>query len=317
MIKMEHWDLFTDIIISVLRYDKRGIGANFTINHNVWGNSTIDDLIHDAQKALNILTLQPEVDPKRISIVGHSQGTIIAPRLAIDNPMKVKNIILMGIVASNTQDLVRLQRVSLPSEYASQVLDKNHTGLIPIQQIAKDPVLRNSLVPYSVVLIFLRTNNTEVISDALVNKFANNTIRAGYIDIEKQIKPELLKRYENLSYFTPSKCNMVEECPVYYRSLFSLIPTLSIIGNVSKSTGILMLNGENDSITPVQQGFLLQQRLTKLNHSDHTLITYPNLGHEFYPSSQWQTQNGPIQPYVLSDLYSWLEAHSRSTELKS
>jgi len=298
---------------AVLRYDKRGIGANFTINHNVWGNSTIDDLIHDAQKALNILTMQPEVDPKRISIIGHSQGTIIAPRLAMENPMKVKNIILMGIVASNTQDLVRLQRVSLPSEYASQTLDKNHTGLIPIQQIAKDPVLRNSLVPYSVVLTFLRTNNTEVISDALVNKFANNTIRAGYIDIEKQIKPELLKRYENLSYSTPSKCNMVEECPVYYRSLFSLIPTLSIIGNVSKSTGILMLNGENDSITPVQQAFLLQQRLTELNHSDHTLITYPNLGHEFYPSSQWQTQNGPIQPYVLSDLYSWLEAHSGLT----
>src|SRR5205823_8530020 len=25
---------------AVLRYDKRGIGANITINHNVWGNST-------------------------------------------------------------------------------------------------------------------------------------------------------------------------------------------------------------------------------------------------------------------------------------
>jgi hypothetical protein len=31
---------------------------------------------------------------------------------------------------------------------------------------------------------------------------------------------------------------------VWYKPLFSLIPTLSIIGNVSKSTGILMLNGE-------------------------------------------------------------------------
>ncbi len=54
-----------------------------------------------------------------------------------------------------------------------------------------------------------------------------------------------------------------------------------------RSTGILMLNGENDSQTPVQQAFLLQQRLTEVNHPDHTLITYPNLGHVFYPSSQW------------------------------
>ncbi|MFL6471465.1 MAG: alpha/beta hydrolase family protein, partial [Nitrososphaeraceae archaeon] len=86
---------------------------------------------------------------------------------------------------------------------------------------------------------------------------------------------------------------------------------LSIIGNVSKS--ILMLNGENDTQTPVQQAFLLQQRLTEVNHPDHTLITYPNLGHLFYPSSEWQTGIGPIQEYVLADLYAWLEAHSGFT----
>jgi uncharacterized protein len=65
-----------------------------------------------------------------------------------------------------------------------------------------------------------------------------------------------------------------------------------------------------EKMTPIQQAFLLQQRLTDVNHPDHTLITYPNLGHAFYPSSQWFTENGPIEPYVLADLYAWLEAHS-------
>jgi uncharacterized protein len=97
---------------------------------------------------------------------------------------------------------------------------------------------------------------------------------------------------------------------MWFRSEFNLKLNLSIIGYVSKSTGILMLNGENDSRTPVQQAFLLQQRLTEVNHPDHTLITYPNLGHLFYPSSQWSTGIGPIQQYVLADIYSWLEAHS-------
>jgi hypothetical protein len=54
----------------------------------------------------------------------------------------------------------------------------------------------------------------------------------------------------------------------------------------------------------------LQQKLTELSHPDHTLITYPNLGHLFYPSSEWKTGVGPIQQYVLADIYSWLEAHS-------
>ena len=66
---------------------------------------------------------------------------------------------------------------------------------------------------------------------------------------------------------------------------------------------------------PVQQAFLLQQRLTELNHPDHTLVTYPNLGHVFYPSSPWETGIGPIQQYVLADLYAWLEAHSGFTRL--
>ncbi len=59
----------------------------------------------------------------------------------------------------------------------------------------------------------------------------------------------------------------------------------------------------------------IQQKLTYVIHPDHTLITYPNLGHVFYPSSEWSTSIGPVQPYVLEDLYSWLEAHSGFTHL--
>jgi uncharacterized protein len=100
--------------------------------------------------------------------------------------------------------------------------------------------------------------------------------------------------------------------------------TLGMIGNVSKSTGILILQGENDTKTPVQQAFLLQQRLTDVNHPDHTLITYPGLGHDFspaigvYPGSSmygFVLASGPIQPYVLADLYAWLESHSGFTSI--
>ena len=123
---------------AVLRYDKRGVGSNFTIlNTNVWGNATINDLIQDSKKALNVLMQQPEVNPNRISIIGHSEGTIIAPRVAIDNSTKVKNIILMGTVAQNLRDIIFYQYMSLPSVYATQVLDKNHTGLVSIGQMAK------------------------------------------------------------------------------------------------------------------------------------------------------------------------------------
>jgi len=293
---------------AVLRYDKRGVGANITINQNVWGNNTINDLIHDAKKALNVLIQQPEVDPKRISIIGHSEGTFIAPRIAIDNSTKVKNIILMGAVAQTERQLLYFQVVSLPLLYAEKVLDHNHDGLISIQQIAKTPLLIELLVPSSVIIKSFLTNNTKIISDALVNKFSNNT---GYISIDKQLKPELVKFYESLSVVTPGKkCMSLESCPIWLDSYDVLEPNSSIIENVPPSTSILILQGENDSQVPIQQAFLLQQRLTEVNHPDHTLITYPNLGHQFYPSSQWSTGIGSFEPYVLADIYAWLEAHS-------
>jgi uncharacterized protein len=134
--------------------------------------------------------------------------------------------------------------------------------------------------------------------------------KISHVSIDKQLKPLLIKRYENLTASNPSKCNNLVGYPIWMRSQLRLIPNLSIIGNVSKSIGVLLLNGENDSQTPIQQAFLLQQRLTEVKHPDHTLITYPNLGHLFYPSSMWSTGIGPIEPYVLTDLYAWLEAHS-------
>ena len=92
-------------------------------------------------------------------------------------------------------------------------------------------------------------------------------------------------------------------------------PNLDIIGNISSNTSILILQGENETQTPVQQAFLLQQKLTDVGHPDHTLITYPNLGHIFYPSSQWITGAGPIEQYVLADIYSWLKSRSGLTPL--
>jgi uncharacterized protein len=293
---------------AVLRYDKRGIGANYTIlDSNVWGNTTANDLIQDSKKALNVLTQQPEVDPKRINIIGHSEGTTYAPRVAIDNSTKVKNIVLMGTLAQNPLKAVEYyQVVYLPSQYATQVLDKNHTGLISVQQMANDPLFLKLLpLPH----LSLHTNDAKAITTTLAKEFGTS----GYIRIDKQLKSLLIKGYENITAFNSLKCSTLEICPVLWKSLDGMTPNLSIIGNVSKSTGILILNGENDSLTPVQQAFLLQQRLADVNHPDHTLITYPNLGHVFYPSSQWSTGIGPIQQNVLADLYAWLESHSGFT----
>jgi len=131
-----------------------------------------------------------------------------------------------------------------------------------------------------------------------------------YISINNELKPKLVASAESALVVTPGKKCTISPCPIWLRSHDALEPNLSIIGSVPSSTSILVQQGENDSQTPLLEAFLLQQRLTEINHPDHTLITYPNLGHLFYPSSQWSTGVGPIEQYVLADIYAWLEAHS-------
>ena len=133
---------------AVLRYDKRGIGGNLTIvDKNVWANATINDFIHDAGKALNVLIAQPEVNgTKGITIIGHSEGTIIAPRVAVDNPTKVKNIVLVSAQAENVRDGIYYQWAYLPMLYAQKVLDHNHNGTISIQEASKDPIFQSLLL---------------------------------------------------------------------------------------------------------------------------------------------------------------------------
>ena len=97
---------------------------------------------------------------------------------------------------------------------------------------------------------------------SIKNASNNNgsSIKQNYISIDKGLKPLLLKKLASLPAKNAS-CN-IDGCPIWWKSHFDLGTTLGMIGNVSRSTGILILQGENDTKTPVQQAFLLQQRLT-------------------------------------------------------
>lgn len=261
---------------AVLRYDKRGVGPNGAVaDANVWGNATFNDLKNDAARALNVLATQPEVDPNKITLIGHSEGTMIVPRVVMDlsnntnnnnttsstgNLTRVANVVLMGTVAQNlVDDIMYYQLVDKPAAFASQALE-DQISFIDI--------------------------NSQL--------------------IESQLRPSLEEFYQNFTSAADTESKCIGTCAIWVRSHAELEPTLDIIDNIPNNTSILLMNGENDSQTVVEQAFLLEQKLNEANHPDHTLITYPGLGHGFHPGTQWDTVLGPMEEYVLSDLHRWL-----------
>lgn len=294
---------------AVLKYDKRGVGPNSTvIDTNVWENATFHDLKRDAEVALDVLINQPEVDPKRVSLIGHSEGTMIASRIAIDNPTKVENVVIMGAVAQNlVNGLMYFQLVGSPLNYAEEILDKNNTGEISIQTLAEDDFLSRRLLESA-------SNDTAINIQEWIRLFDNQVNASDKINIQSQLVPVLVEAFNNFTFVNDSSSECLIGgglCRNLIESHRDLPPTLDIIENISPWINILILNGQNDSQTTVRQALALKQKLDASGHPNHELITYPDLGHFFYPSPIEISEAGPIQPYVLRDLYEWLESKSR------
>ena len=252
---------------------------------------------------------------------------MIAPRVAVDNPDKVRNMILMGPVANTLPELLYFQIVKNPLDYVEKVLDRNDSGMLTISKVSNDPFFQDLVGGNLTHLLLFQTNGMDYLNKSSTEPPypTNTTISRDTISIENDLKPALISAYNNVTFPTDSalsaKCldvqygyfewnSGLEGCPKWMRSHSDLQSTLSMIGNISSNIGVLILQGENDSATPLEQGLLLQQRLMEVNHPDHLIITYPNLGHSLSLSSKWISQSGPMAEYVLKDMFEWLSSRS-------
>jgi uncharacterized protein len=101
-------------------------------------------------------------------------------------------------------------------------LDKNQSGSFSVQQPIEIPPLSQIVATH-----FGNSSSTE------------------YVDIESQLKPLLEKVFENITSGDKARCP-TGICSLWVRSHEELEPTLDLIGNISDSTSVLMMNGEND-----------------------------------------------------------------------
>lgn len=90
--------------IAVLRYDKRGIGKS-TGNFD---QATTEDFAGDAAAALAYLKSQKEIDARKIGLIGHSEGGIIAPMIASRSP-DVAWMVLLAAPGLKGEDVMLLQ----------------------------------------------------------------------------------------------------------------------------------------------------------------------------------------------------------------
>src|ERR1051325_843586 len=71
-----------------------------------------EETVDDAVSALKLARDQKEIDPKKVFLIGHSQGAMAAPRIAKETPF-LAGIIMMAGNARSFEDVIADQMAFL------------------------------------------------------------------------------------------------------------------------------------------------------------------------------------------------------------
>jgi len=282
----------------VLRYNKRGTTRNATMaDYSVYSKATVETFKADAETALDVLKNHPDADQSDVTVIGHSESSLIVARMAEDDP-SITKVVMLGGAARDYLDIKYTQLVELRIEFVKSVLDMDDDGLVSITEAIDGMApYERGILPKSSILMGTG-NETQWIPTW-------DPDSDGYMNITGEFQPVLERLHSILS--NPSY-------PGYNQTQahVSWGATMDKIGSLESS--ILILQGEGDWQTPPIEAILLEQALCDADHRDHTLYMYHGLSHFFYPTDGWQSAMGPIEPYVLRDLYLWLVSPMRTMD---
>ena len=90
--------------IAMLRMDDRGVGES----SGSFAAATSSDFANDVRAAITYLRSRADVDARRIVLIGHSEGGMIAPMVAVDEPA-LAGIVLMAGPGRGGRDILRFQ----------------------------------------------------------------------------------------------------------------------------------------------------------------------------------------------------------------
>ncbi len=139
-------DYLTRRGVIVLRADDRGVGKS----GGNFAEATTADFAIDAEAGVAYLKTRPEADPRKIGLIGHSEGGVIAPMVAARNP-GVAFIVMMAGTAVPGDEVIAAQRLlisqvgGMSREQAEKNAAEEREILTLVKQEKSDAVLEKKL----------------------------------------------------------------------------------------------------------------------------------------------------------------------------
>jgi hypothetical protein len=261
--------------IAVLRMDDRGIGKST----GVFGLTSVEQHARDAWFGVRYMIEHPRVHASQVGIIGHSQGGMVAPYLALHDPDVAFIVMLAGTGVSGAEVLIdqtelMYMKTDLDEDYVNAAIERRRVLFDRMcAGVEKDELLD------------------------LVKQIAITEFRVPDDDNAMKLAEQMLPQF-NSAPMRSFICHDPRDS----------LPWVNI--------PVLALNGSLDTqVTPRLNLDTIRETLEKAGNRQSTIIELTGLNHLFQHAKigavgEYGTIEETIAPEVLGILSSWINATS-------
>jgi len=275
-------DFLTKNGIAVLRFDDRGVAAS----KGDFKTATSMDFASDVEAGIAYLLSRKEINKKKIGLIGHSEGGIIAPMVACSS----KNIAFIVLLAGT--GIPGDQLLLLQQELIGKDSHMSETDLKTVKTINKGAF---EIVAKSTSMEQLKTDLTTYIKQVLK-------------DNPDAINPKNLSQDE----FIKMQVDQVASPWMQYFIKYNPAETLEKV-----KCSVLALNGEKDLQVPPKENLeAIKKALVKGGNKKVTTIELPGLNHLFQECktgspTEYANIEQTISPIALNEILKWLQIQTK------
>jgi len=272
-------DYLTKNGIGVLRYDDRGIGES----KGNFGTATSADFASDVESAIAYLKTRSDIDKTKMGLIGHSEGGLIAPMVAVKSK-DVSFIVLLAGPGIQGDEIILLQQklIGKADGESDEDLLKTETANKKIFDIIKS------------------VNDTAQLKKDLTNSMTESLDKDTSIEIpEGSSKEDFIK----------GQVDQLTSPWILYFLRYNPEPTLEKV-----KCAVLAVNGEKDLQVPPKENLAaIQEALTKGGNKNFTTKEFPGLNHLFQECTtgspeEYAKIEQTFSPKVLQYITNWIKS---------
>lgn len=275
-------DYLTRNGIAVLRYDDRGVGKST----GEYAKATSRDFASDVEAAVAYLRNRKDIDSKRIGLIGHSEGGLIAPVVATGYPGIAFVVLMAG-----------------PGVTGEEILYRQGALIARAQGAADSTIAQQDSMQRRVFAILKRDLDSAATAIEL-NKFAkeaDSMARALGQQSDSMLKLAIAQQIRSV------------QSP-WFRFFLTYDPKPALL---KLTCPVLAIYGSKDlQVDPTQNMPVLEDAFKTARHADWLVKELPGLNHLFQTANtggvnEYAQIKETMSPIALELISSWVAAHTR------